>query len=92
MWAKVEKETKRGKRKWKMAELFADERCSEAILGFLRTTDVGRKVPVEKAEQELPRASASAGCADGRAGFTRFTSRRLIFLICTLFGRHRTGW
>jgi len=39
MWAKVEKDTKRGKRKWKMVELFADERCSEAILEFLRTTD-----------------------------------------------------
>ena len=37
-------EGKRGKRKWKMAELFADERCSEAILEFLRTTEVGRKV------------------------------------------------
>jgi len=54
------KDTQRGK-KWKMAELFADERCSKAILEFLRTTDVGRKVPVEKAE----RASASAGCAGG---------------------------
>ena len=43
MWAKVEKDTKRGKRRWKMAELFADERCSEAILEFVRTTDVGRK-------------------------------------------------
>ena len=37
--AKVEKDTKRGKRRWKMAELFADKRCSEAILEFsgLRT-------------------------------------------------------
>ena len=43
MWAKVEKDIKRRKRKWKMAELFADERCSEAILESLRTTDVGRK-------------------------------------------------
>jgi len=40
MWAKVD--TKREKRKWKMAELFADDRCSEAITEFLRTTDVGR--------------------------------------------------
>jgi len=81
MWAKVEKDTKRGKRKWKMAELFVDERCGEAILEFLRTTDVGRNVPVENAEtessesgaeQECPRASASAGFAGGRAGFTRF--------------------
>jgi len=35
-----------------MAELFADERCSEEILEFLRSTDVNRKVPVEKAETE----------------------------------------
>jgi len=64
MWALVEKETKRGKRKWSMAELFADERCSGAILEFIRTTDVGRKIPVARAvtvsvastaEQECPR-------------------------------------
>jgi len=82
----VEKDTKRGKRRWKMAEMFADERCSEAILEFLRTTDVGRKVPVEKAEtestksgteQEYPGASAPAGCAWGRAGFTLFFFLRL---------------
>jgi len=38
----VEKDTKHGKREWKMAELSADERYSEAILEFLRTTDYGR--------------------------------------------------
>ena len=52
---------KRGKRKWKMAELFADERCSEAILEFLRTTDVGRKIPVEKAETESRGVGGRAG-------------------------------
>ena len=48
-----------------MAELFADERCSEAILELLRTTGVGRKVPVEEAGMESTAlgASASAGCA-----------------------------
>jgi len=51
-----------------MAELLADERCSEAILEFLRTTDMGRKVPVEKAEtesseweQEYPRGECACG-------------------------------
>ena len=44
----MEKDTKRGKRRWEMAELLADERCNEAILEFLRTMDVGRKVPVER--------------------------------------------
>ena len=70
MWARVQKVTKRGKRKWKMAELFADER-SEEILEFLRTTDVNRKVPTEKAKEagnsESGRnrsARGASACAD----------------------------
>jgi hypothetical protein len=35
-----------GKDRFKIHDLFADERCSKAILGFLSTTDVGRLVPV----------------------------------------------
>jgi len=64
-----QKATKRGKRKWKMAELRT--RCSEAILEVLRTTEVGRKVPTEKAteaegsesgtEQECPRGECVCG-------------------------------
>ena len=68
MWAKVEKDTKRGKRKWKTAELFADERCSEAILMFLRTTDVGRKVPVAKAETESSESGAEQECSNSCSG------------------------
>jgi hypothetical protein len=34
-----------GKEQFKMRELFADERCSQAILGFLSTTDLERLVP-----------------------------------------------
>jgi len=52
-----------------MVELFADERCSGAILEFIPTTDVGRKIPVARAvtvsvasmaEQECPRGDC--GC------------------------------
>jgi len=32
----------RGRDRTKIAELLADERCSQAVLGFLATTDVGR--------------------------------------------------
>ena len=65
MWAKVEKDTKRGKRRWMMAELFADERCGEAIVEFLRTMDVGRKVSVEKAEAESTESGAELECPRG---------------------------
>jgi len=63
----VGKDTKRGKRKWKSAEPFADERCSEAILEFPRTTDVGRKVPVVKAEiTESTESGAEQECRGER--------------------------
>jgi hypothetical protein len=45
LWAEVRKETGRGKSRWKVRDLLADERCSRAVLDFLSTTDVGRLVP-----------------------------------------------
>jgi len=64
MWPRVQKSTKR---KWKMAELFADERCSEAILEFLRT-NVGRKVPTEKAIEAERRDRLLRACRDALFG------------------------
>ena len=34
--------------RWKIRDLLADERCSQAILDFLASTDVGRRVPAEE--------------------------------------------
>jgi len=45
LWREVYKETGRGKWRWRAQELFADQRCSQALLDFLTTTDVGRIVP-----------------------------------------------
>jgi hypothetical protein len=45
LWAEVRKETGRWKSRWKVRDLLADERCSRAVLDFLSTTDVGRRVP-----------------------------------------------
>jgi len=45
MWAEVKKETGKGKDRWKVRDLLADGRCSQAVLEFLSTTDVGRRVP-----------------------------------------------
>jgi hypothetical protein len=41
----VRRDTGRGKDHSKIRDLFADERCSQAVLDFLSTTDVGRRVP-----------------------------------------------
>jgi len=34
--------------KWEIRDLLADERCSQAMLDFLSTPDVGRRVPAEE--------------------------------------------
>jgi hypothetical protein len=44
LWAEMWKETGRAKNRLKIREPFADERCSRAILDFLATTDVGRRI------------------------------------------------
>ena len=66
-------------------------RCSETILEFLRTTDVGRKVPVEKAETDCTESGAERECPKvgvHRAGFTRFTfPTSNIPNVYVLFGR-----
>jgi len=45
LWAEVQKETGRWKSQWKIRDLLADERCGQAVLDFLSTTDVGGLVP-----------------------------------------------
>jgi len=66
LWARVKKATKRGKQKWRVGDLLADERCSPAVLDFLRTTYVGRAAPPveenwDSDEEEEKRAVAAAG-------------------------------
>ena len=45
LWARVKEVTKRGKPKWRVGDLLADERCSPAVLDFLQSTYVGRAAP-----------------------------------------------
>jgi len=55
LWEEVYKETGGGREWWKAHELFAEEGCSQAVLDFLSSTDVGRIVPaveVDDAESE----------------------------------------
>ena len=44
----MKEETGRWKSRWKTQDLLADGRCSQAVLDFLSTTDVGRLVPPEE--------------------------------------------
>ena len=55
LWKEVWKETGRGRERWKAHELFAEGGCSQAVLDFLSSTDVGKIVPaveVDDAESE----------------------------------------
>jgi len=47
LWKEVRLQTRRGRDRFRIADLFADERCTEAILTFLETTDVGRQAREE---------------------------------------------
>jgi len=46
-WKKAGKEAGRGKSRFKIRDLLTDGRCSQAVLDFLSTTDVGRLAPAE---------------------------------------------
>jgi len=46
--AEVQEESGKGKRWFKIRDLLSDGSCSQAVLDFLSTTDVGRLVPVEE--------------------------------------------
>jgi len=57
LWAEVKKETGRWKDRWKVQDLLADARCSRAVLDFLSSTDVGRRVPAEAEEDAVSAVS-----------------------------------
>ena len=55
LWAEVRKGSGRGKDRFTIRDLLADGRCSQAVLDFLATTDVGRLDPAEEdAGSEVP--------------------------------------
>jgi len=44
LWAEVQKVTGRWRSRWKIRDLLADRRCSQAVLDFLTSTDVGKSL------------------------------------------------
>ena len=51
LWKEVWKETEKRKWQWKAHKLFADARCSQAVLDFLASTEVGKTVPAAAVEE-----------------------------------------
>ena len=52
LWEEVKQEMGKWKSRWKIQDLFADQRCSQAVLDFLSRTGVGRTVPAVEVEYE----------------------------------------
>lgn len=75
-------ETRRGKDRLKIQDLFARKRCSRAILDFLATTDVGRRGPNaegEGTERNIGVGIQGAGAEDGEeAGGRRLGNRAAV--------------
>jgi len=57
LWKEVWKETGRGKRRFAISDLLADDRCIRAVLEFLANTDVGRLAPLPADEDVQSEAS-----------------------------------
>jgi len=57
LWKEVWKEMGRGRRRFPIRDLLADDRCSRAVLDFLSSTDVGRLAPAPVEEDAQSEAS-----------------------------------
>jgi len=57
LWAEVRKAMGRWKDRWKARDLLAEAECSRAVLDFLASTDVGRRVPAEAEEGAVSEVS-----------------------------------
>jgi hypothetical protein len=65
LWAETRKETGRGEDRFKIRDLFADERSSKSILYFLSTPCVGRRIPEPAGEEAQSESSGRSGEVDG---------------------------
>ena len=52
LWEEVQKETGKGTERWKVHELFEEVECSQAVLDFLSSTEVGKIVPGESRDED----------------------------------------
>jgi hypothetical protein len=85
LWVDMRRETGRGKDRFKIRDLSADERCSQTILDFLPTTDVGRLA--QSLQRKTPRARYRSGIPG--SGMKGKRSRKSPFnwaFLCIFFG------
>ena len=68
LWAEVRRDTGRGKNRFSIRDLFADERCTLAILSFLRATRVGRGVGDDDGEKRKKKGRGARVQNDRRQG------------------------
>jgi hypothetical protein len=54
LWQAVKGASGRGKSNTSMKDLFGDRRCSEAVIQFLRSTEVGRRFRERGLEEDDP--------------------------------------
>jgi len=59
LWKEVWEETGRGRFWWQAHELFAEPRCSEAVLRFLMATDVGKIVLLAEEREDMEGSEVS---------------------------------
>jgi len=94
LWARVKEATKGAKRKWRVGDLLADERCSPAVLDFLQSTYVGRAVPPveenwdsgDEEEEAVEANEVEAEGVEGRAGpGSRILLSRFVLFCFVLF-------
>jgi len=87
VWARVKEVTKKGKQKWRVGDLLADERCSPAVADFLRSTHVGRAAPPVEGNWDEAEEAGADEAVDG-GGASGVVTRGLLVsgFICNLLG------
>ena len=65
LWKEVRKRTKRGRDRFRIADLFADERCSKAVLRFLDRYDGSRQNRAERGTNGRGQRCISSGVCIG---------------------------
>jgi len=75
LWVELLKESGRRESRWRIRDFLADGRCSQSVLDFLSTTEVGRQVPAEEdAGARSPNGSSESAGTGKRRGEGRWRS------------------